>query len=122
MMADGDVFVFGRLCGRVVAGLGSHSHPLPTNTTSSGDLQHGGEAMYQIFATSFEPSLVGIGSVFVIPDDHLDCGKLKSKAVNVSIRRKETLAGDRMSAGSVVSIPCEAEDGKVEMVFRAIPI
>jgi septum site-determining protein MinC len=106
VLADGDVFVFGRLCGRVVAGLGGQGVE---------------GASHQIFATSFEPSLVGIGSVFVVPDDHLACGKLRNKAVNISLRSGGSAGGD--SGAGVVSVPCEVETERtVEMIFRLISL
>lgn len=116
IMADGDIFVFGRLCGRVVAGLGSHS------LQSSGGSKYPGQenqGIYQIFATSFEPSLVGIGSVFVIPDEYSELKTLRNKAVCATLGVKDT-GNHNPSQGSIVSIPCEGENGRIEMIFRTI--
>jgi uncharacterized protein (DUF342 family) len=124
VLADGDIFVFGRLCGRVVAGLGAQ----------------GEEITHQIFATSFEPSLVGIGSVFVIPDDYEECTKLRNKPINVSLQLQEAGQGQEKdgimksrttlrssSSSNAVSIPCEVdtEEGGgviVSMLFRPISL
>lgn len=115
VLADGDIFVFGRLCGRVVAGLGGQ--------TQSGTIGSEGQITHQIFATSFEPSLVGIGSVFVIPDDYEDCMKLRNKPVNISLQCEQELRSRvEVSSSNIVRVPCEVEGGTITMLFRPISL
>jgi hypothetical protein len=129
VLADGDIFVFGRLCGRVVAGLGGQG----TGAGRARPESDGGS--HQIFATSFEPSLVGIGSVFVVPDNHPACGRLRNKAVNVSLQSRGGSRGEGTEGGrtmsergsATVSVPCEGEGDDdertdVEMMFRIISL
>jgi septum site-determining protein MinC len=115
VLADGDIFVFGRLCGRVVAGLGS-----PQGTNESGE-----DITHQIFATSFQPSLVGIGSVFVIPDDYEECTRLRNKPINVSLQCEDDdeMRSRRVEVSSnIVRISCEGEGATTTMLFRQISL
>ena len=119
IMSDGDIYVFGKLRGRAVAGLGAKD-----------------AATCRIYVTQFEASLIGIKSVFVVPEDHrVEYQLLKGKDVCITLERKyvardEDLPdgvgaastpshqhghGHNLSAPPICSIDC---DDDYMMVFR----
>lgn len=102
IMSDGDIYVFGKLRGRVVAGLGARD-----------------ATRCRIFVTQFEASLVGIQSVFVVPEDHLvEYQLLKGKDVCISLEPKQSSGTEKHAAGTgplICAIDCD--DDHI-MVFR----
>lgn len=65
VLADGDVHVYGRLMGRAVAGIK-------------------GEEQACVYATHFDPSLVGVGDSFLLPGDCEAMALLLGKALSVA--------------------------------------
>lgn len=71
LLSDGDIHVYGRLYGRAIAGLS------------------GNEKSY-IFATHFQPSLVGIADTFAMVDDISDASHTIGRSVSVSLVKPST--------------------------------
>jgi septum formation inhibitor MinC len=69
--SEGDVFVFGKLRGRVLAGLrnvdSADRHKIDTEPTTQVPPSAKGKA--QVFATSFDPELICIGDTFTTIED-----------------------------------------------------
>jgi len=74
VLADGDIHIYGRLQGRAAAGLVSPE-------------SQSGLSEARIFCSIFEPSLVGISSAFVAPDEFPVLAGLMGRPVSVSLSR-----------------------------------
>ena len=107
IMSDGDIYVFGKLRGRAVAGLGAKD-----------------AANCRIYVSQFEASLIGIKSVFCIPEDHLvEYQMLKGRDVCITIEKKcidgnakaYHAAAHGMLRNPICVIDC---DDEYNMVFR----
>ena len=71
LLSDGDIHVYGRLHGRAIAGLS-------------------GDEKSHIFATYFQPSLVGIADTFAMVDDVSDASHTIGRSVSVSLVKPST--------------------------------
>lgn len=95
IMADGDIFVFGRLMGRAVAGIGESNISSPSRCS--------------IYTTHFAASLVGIQSIFIAPDEHKKSRDFIGKSVRISLC-------DPLD-GSSEAVVVESPNGKIGMRF-----
>lgn len=107
IMSDGDIYVFGKLRGRAVAGLGAKD-----------------AANCRIYVSQFEASLIGIKSVFCIPEDHrVEYQMLKGRDVCITLEAKLPNDGDMpvhapgqsLEAAPICVIDC---DDDYNMAFR----
>ena len=79
-LADGDIYIFGKLRGRALAGLAKVSNPHENNDQSTDTVISPGEVntvkppTNRIFASSFDPELICIGDNFTTIDSVQDCG------------------------------------------------
>jgi septum site-determining protein MinC len=101
IMADGDVYVFGRLMGRAVAGLGGGGSMTSPSRCS-------------IYTTHFAASLVGIQSIFVAPDDYRKSRDMIGKSVRISLCPSQVASGDS------VIVNVDSNDGNVGMMFTPL--
>lgn len=77
VMADGDIYIFGKLRGRALAGLGqagNNDHLSPTTSP-------------RIVATTFDPELVCIGGVFTTIDSVEDFGLMPNQSAMVTLEK-----------------------------------
>jgi len=107
IMSDGDIYVFGKLRGRAVAGLGAKD-----------------AANCRIYVSQFEASLIGIKSVFCIPEDHrVEYQMLKGRDVCITLEAKNPNDGEKvvhvhgqgLAAAPICVIDC---DDDYNMAFR----
>ena len=112
IMSDGDIYVFGKLRGRAVAGLGAK------DATDC-----------RIYVTQFEASLIGIKSVFLVPEEyHEEDQLLKGRDVCISLEAKNPTEEEvarslhkhghgQQAAPVICSIECDED---YTMVFRPV--
>ena len=104
ILSDGDIYVFGKLRGRAVAGLGA-ANP----------------EKCRLYVTQFEASLIGIKSFFVVPEDHIvEYQLIKGRDVCISLESCEGVSsnstnGQNECRPAICSIDCGDE---FKMVFR----
>ena len=83
-LADGDIYIFGKLRGRALAGLAKTSNSNDNNnqntdvTISTGEINTVQPPINRIFASNFDPELVCIGDNFTTIDSVQDCGLEKA--------------------------------------------
>lgn len=90
IFSDGDIFCFGKLKGRAMAGL-RHSSSCHTSNP------------HKIFAYDFDPELVGIGTTFTTVTDIKDVGLTSSNEVIVSLQTSETEDSPSLKFENVVT-------------------
>jgi septum formation inhibitor MinC len=117
VLADGDIYIFGRLCGRCVAGLGHVTENQKTPASIS---------PYHIYVTTFEASLVGIGDAYMVPDEDKGYERVRGKSVAISIMKTDEAESLRNNPNhpsggkSIVSVVNCDESKQLSMVFRLI--
>eukprot|EP01041_Mallomonas_annulata_P008293 gene8293-17054_t len=92
VLADGDVHVYGRLDGRAVAGLSGEDA--------------------RIFATVFDPLLVGVGDAFVVPVDRPEVAGVLGRSVCVSRVNGRSSEGGRGSDDTTGRVVVNCGEGK----------
>jgi septum formation inhibitor MinC len=102
VLSDGDVFIFGRLKGRAMAGLGAggaQSKIEPIDGDDEGNSHSKKEITLsaRIFASHFDPELICIGDAFTTVDNVTDFGLNKAgEAAMVSLDEEGQLAFERI--------------------------
>lgn len=96
VMADGDIFVFGRLMGRAIAGIGDGRH-FPSRCS--------------IYSTNFMASLVGIQSVFLVPDEHNSSSSMIGKSVRISLQDSSSASKNGVSKTTSKVVDIGTKDG-----------
>eukprot|EP00550_Attheya_septentrionalis_P012151 CAMPEP_0198302482 /NCGR_PEP_ID=MMETSP1449-20131203/55379_1 /TAXON_ID=420275 /ORGANISM="Attheya septentrionalis, Strain CCMP2084" /LENGTH=250 /DNA_ID=CAMNT_0044004839 /DNA_START=17 /DNA_END=769 /DNA_ORIENTATION=+ len=102
VLSDGDVFIFGRLKGRAMAGLGaggaqSKIEPIDRDDEENSHSEKEITLSARIFASHFDPELICIGDAFTTVDNVTDFGLNKAgEAAMVSLDEKGQLSFERI--------------------------